>query len=366
MKRVAFLLSGLDSGGLENYLLRFLTSKSSNFDHVYVYCKNDAGGQLETQYTALPNVEVIYFKLGYWDNAAYQKLGEDFHHKKIDIVCDFTGNFAGKVLQVAAKVGIKKRVVFYRSSSNRFKSTWVKNVYNTYVHRLTNKYATDILANSQFGLDFFFPKNAQDKRAKVIYNGLPISDFEIEHQNLRTTLEIPSNAFVIGHTGRFNEAKNHALILEVANDLTQQYEDIYFLLCGNGVRKNLKDAIENWKGKNQVRLFDNRTDIPVFLNTLDLFFFPSITEGQPNSLIEAMAIGLPIIASNIPPVKETFLDHSCLFSPFDVEGFKSAIIDAYKERRGKSASLIQDTKERFNSQHRFEEFYKILNDGANR
>src|SRR5690625_5447750 len=75
------------------------------------------------------------------------------------------------------------------------------------------------------------------------------------------------------------------------------------ILCGSGVKENLLPVIQKKNLEKKIKVFENRDDIPRFLQTLDCYFFPSITEGQPNALIEAMIIGIPYISSNILLIK---------------------------------------------------------------
>src|SRR5690625_5429509 len=93
------------------------------------------------------------------------------------------------------------------------------------------------------------------------------------------------------------------------------------MMCGSGVKENLLPVIQKKNLEKKIKVFENRDDIPRFLQTLDCYFFPSITEGQPNALIEAMIIGIPSIASNIPSIKETTPSeiHSYLKDPLDAE-----------------------------------------------
>ena len=79
-------------------------------------------------------------------------------------------------------------------------------------------------------------------------------------------------------------------------------------MCGNSVKDNLQVQVENENLTNKIKLSNNRSDIPKFLKTLDCFYFPSLTEGNPNALIEAMIVNLPIIASDIDPIKESVPD----------------------------------------------------------
>ena len=77
-----------------------------------------------------------------------------------------------------------------------------------------------------------------------------------------------------------------------------------------------------------------RTDVMDILKGLDLFYFPSVTEGNPNALLEAMASNIPFVASDIPPIRESvpgFLKPT-LINPYNEEKNYSAIEDMYLHR----------------------------------
>jgi len=88
---VLFFVSSLDSGGLENYLLRFLTEKHKRFTKVYVWCKSGKDGQLDDSYTALTAVELIKEKLGYLDITSYKQLQKFLEIKKSMLYVTFRG-----------------------------------------------------------------------------------------------------------------------------------------------------------------------------------------------------------------------------------------------------------------------------------
>lgn len=362
MKKGIFFVTGLDSGGIENYLLRFLRYKASSFSEIVVYCKGGKGGQLEEEYQKIPNVSIVKNKISFFNPIHYIKLMSYFRKEKTDVICDFTGNFAGLILWCAKQAEINSRIVFYRGATDHFSRNMIKSAYNNFVKQMTYKNATHILSNSQAAFDFFYKEKQQDERFQVIYNGIDATKFEVGNQNLRQEFDIPNNAFVIGHTGRLNYAKNHEVIIKVAERLIKKHSDIYFILCGNGVKTGLEKKVQELGIKANIRLFDNRRDIPVFLNTMNAYFFPSVTEGQPNALIEAMIMGLPFVASDIEPIKETVVDHSKLFNPFDIDGFSTALEKLYLEKADRDLLLKEETIERFDYKERFDEFYKKLNE----
>ncbi len=357
---ITFFVTSLDSGGIENYLLRFLQFKSSGFNEITVFCKSGQPGQLEKKYRAITNVKIHLKKISFLNPRDFIYIFNFFKRNKIDAVCDFSGNFAGLILYTAKIAKISKRVAFYRGSDNHFKESKIRLLYNSFVKRMVLNNATDILSNSKAAFDFFHPKKWQiDTRFKKIYNGLNSQSFLSKKGDLRLVLNIPKNAFVIGHVGRFNMAKNHETILKVANLLCTKYQEVYFLMCGNGVRANL----EPQKNSERIILSNYRSDIPQFLNTLDCFYFPSLSEGQPNALIEAMMIGVPFVASNIASILETVpvKYHNLLVAPKDH-------LSAYKQIEGimnkvysvKFDNLQAEIADKFNAEKLFNEFYQVL------
>lgn len=358
---IVFFVNNLDSGGIENYLLRFLLKYHSKFNSIHIYCKSGEGGQLEERFLQLSNIKVVKKRLRLFSINDNIILYRFLKHNNINVVCDFTGNFSGKVLFIAQQAKVIKRVAFYRGSTNHFKEDFFRNSYNKLMNYLVRGFATDILSNSKAGLCFFFPnKWKKDNRYKVIYNGIDTESFLATKDNLREQLSIPRNAYVIGHTGRYTQAKNHDTILKVAKELVTSHDDIYFILCGNGVRKNLLSQVDKLKLSNRILLFENREDIPLFLNTMDCYFFPSITEGQPNALIEAMVMGLPYVASDIDPIKETVFNSNNLFSPYDSEGLLMALTNNYKKRISSDFESQKKATIKFNADINFDDFYKRL------
>lgn len=360
-KNCLFVVSTLDSGGIENFLLRFLKSHHKKFKTITVFCKGGRTGQLENQYRSISNLEIKTANIGYLNIFSYHQLYVYLKSNKFDSICDFTGNFAGNIMLIAKKANINKRVAFYRGSTNRFQETPLKLTYNKFVNKLTFKYATDILSNSKAGLKFFFPDTyLKDHRFGVIYNGIDAKAFLSTTKDLRNELKIPQTDFVIGHIGRYDIAKNHKLIIKVAINICNNYKDIHFILCGNNVVEGLIKTVEEYDLTDRIHLLNHRDDVIKVLNTIDCFYFPSITEGQPNALIEAMVAGLPFVASDIDPIKETVPEKlfNQLVSTTSVGESVSKLIDIYK---GETSFNVQKWAiDNYNSEVLFEKFYKKL------
>ncbi|MDM1047939.1 glycosyltransferase [Sphingobacterium hotanense] len=342
MRTVLFIVNDLNSGGIENYLLRFLQHYDGKILPT-VLCKSGTTGVLESVYSKITNIQIIPLRVGFIDFGGFNSFLKFLRSNHFDTVVDFTGNFAGLTMLGAYHRGVKKRITFYRGSTNHFKEDFIRLTYNYLISRLVLKYSTDILSNSHAALKFFF-KNRSDGRFDVIYNGIDASRFLDCNEDLRNELGIPDDAFVIGHVGRFAREKNHTAVFEVAKELCAKYKDLYFILCGKGVEEAFAEQIKRLKLERQIRVLGYRNDVVKVLNSLDAFYFPSISEGQPNALIEALIAGLPIVASNIESILETIPEshHKFLVSPEDTETAVVLLESLYKNRNTESQVSLKD------------------------
>ena len=104
---------------------------------------------------------------------------------------------------------------------------------------------------------------------------------------------------MIGHIGKFMEAKNHSFLIEVFAKYHALQPKSKLLLIGDGELRHLVEAaIDKNKVNDCVILAGLRSDIPELLQAMDIFLFPSIYEGMPLSVVEAQASGLPCIISD--------------------------------------------------------------------
>lgn len=358
LSKVIFIIPSLDAGGIETYTLRFLRYSKDNID-AHVIVRSNAKGALHEDY--LKETKNLYFMpLGYFNIKSISNYFNLFRTLKPVAVVDFNANFAGLPMFIAKVAGIQKRIAFYRQGKNHYKNNFIKNSYNLFVNRLVFQFSTSILANSQAAINFFFPyRNSNDCRFEVIANGVNITDYDFEEtkESIQEDLNIPKGKFIIGHVGRLDAAKNHSTILKVAQKLIQKNKEVHFVFCGIGT-ENIYPLAKELQIEKYSTLLGFRRDVPRVLKALDLFFFPSLTEGQPNALIEAMVSDIEIVSSNIPSILECVPEskHGNLFNPKDVIGFEKAICNILNNKNKKSISIKEEVKLQFDSTTNFKLF----------
>lgn len=359
--KICFLIPSVASGGIEMYVLRFLRYVEDT-SNIIILVRSNQKGELYEEYKTT-GAQIKFLPSGYLSLIKALKHYQFYKEQNFDVICDFNANFAGIPMVLAKKLKVSKRIAFYRQGSNHFKPSFFKNRVNNWMNQLVYKNATHILSNSQAAIDFFFSyRSLDDSRFKVIYNGVNIKNYTLEEskESIRKDLGIPNNAFVVGHVGRLNKAKNHDTILKTFQQIQQENPNSFLVLCGRSTEK-LIPQVEEFGIREKTLILGYRKDIPRVLKSLDCFFFPSITEGQPNALIEAMMANIPLVASNIDSIQECIPDDLAhmLIDPFDIEGLKNQIIEI---SQNSEEHIVQGMHEKFNNRTNFELFKNILNE----
>lgn len=360
--KVCFIIPTLDPGGIETYTLRFI-KYSKNFIEPHIIVRSNFKGKLYEDY--LNETNNIYFQpLGYFNVYNLSKYLKLFKKIRPNTVVDFNANFAGLTMLIAKIIHIEKRIAFYRQGKNHYKNSFLRNIYNKFSNQLVFKYSTAILSNSQASIDFFFPYiKSHDIRFEVIPNGIKISDYDLieSKEKIRISLNLPRGAFIIGNVGRHDPLKNHITILKVAKKLIELNKNVHFVFCGIGTEK-LNLLVEKMKLKEFITILGFRRDVPRVLKALDLFFFPSISEGQPNALLEAMISGIEFISSNIPSIVECVPEskYSNLFNFDDVLGFQEAILRIIDNQEIEKDVIKKLISNKFDSNINFELFLKKI------
>lgn len=123
-------------------------------------------------------------------------------------------------------------------------------------------------------------------------------NIQVDRKLVREKLGVPEDAFLMISVGELNKNKNHRVVIDAIYMLRDK--NIYYILCGKGPEKErLNKIIKQYGLNSQIKMLGFRQDIPELLNSSDCFVFPSKREGLSVAVMEAMAVGLPIIASDI-------------------------------------------------------------------
>lgn len=162
------------------------------------------------------------------------------------------------------------------------------------------------------------------KNGKLILHpgvGVNIRDFQdvaVNRDEKRKEIDVGKNQVVFITVGELIDRKNHDILLDAMKQLNNK--NAVLLIVGNGTNAaRLQARIDSEGLCDSVKLLGYRTDVKELLKAADCFVFPSLQEGLPGALMEAMAAGLPCIASNIRGNTDALGDSEFMFNPKDCD-----------------------------------------------
>ncbi|MGZ4125436.1 MAG: glycosyltransferase [Actinomycetota bacterium] len=214
------------------------------------------------------------------------------------------------------------------------------------MRRLIVRDATDVLGVSQSALDSVLPGGwRRAARARVVANGTDLVPFEAPADRLGVREEFgwPTDSRIIVNVGRLSAQKNHRVILEATSVARRRDPRLRLLLIGDGkIRNDVERMIDEFDLRHVCALTRDRADVPRLLAASDVFFFPSRWEGLPGAPLEALAAGLPLVASDIPSIRDiaaVFPGACRLAPPDDVAAHAEHLLASIAAPRDRTAAL---------------------------
>ena len=298
--------------------------------------------------------------------AIYQ-LYNLFKKEKYDIVHVHTP-IASLIARIASKLaGVK--LVIYTAHGFYFDENMIriKFYFFLYLEKLFGYFTNILFLQSEEDAEIARKfKIVPKQNIYTIGNGVNIEKFNPftirNSEQLRRKLKIPTNAFVVGCIARLVQEKGLVEFLDAARSICKEYKEVYFVIIGerlitdhnSNITKNIIIAKKEFK--NNIKFLGLRNDIPELISIMDLYCLPSWREGMPRSIIEAMMMGKPVIATNIRGSREEVVNgHTGIIVPIKSslalkKGMikfiqnKKLSIDYGKEGRKRALKLFDEKK----------------------
>jgi glycosyltransferase involved in cell wall biosynthesis len=161
-------------------------------------------------------------------------------------------------------------------------------------HKLTFPFADRIIGNSKSGLEAY---NAPTKKSGVIYNGF---DFQ-RISKLRDTEVIRkmyhlNGKFIVGMVASFAARKDYGTFMKAINELVDRDDEFTFLCIGDGDKDKYRDMLTE-KAAACTLFLDHQDEVESIMQICDVGVLTTITEGIPNSILEFMALGKPVVVA---------------------------------------------------------------------
>ena len=149
-------------------------------------------------------------------------------------------------------------------------------------------------------------------------------------ENVRTELQVPRGAPLIGHLGRWHAVKDHQTLLEAAARVIQQCDKAVFALAGDGVddhNRELNNAVGALGLQRSIRLLGCRTDVSRLQSAFDIACLSSRAESFPNAIGEAMSAGVPCVSTAVGDVADLIADTGRIVPVGNADALGAALLE---------------------------------------
>lgn len=204
-------------------------------------------------------------------------------------------------LCVAKKAGA--RVCVARSSNSSDGGSFKSRLAHRLGGILYKKYVDVRIAPSDLAAIYTFGKDVYGNGGvSILHNAVDTDIYGYcpeERERIRTEFGISERTRVIGHVGRFAPQKNHMFLLDIFEKILEREPESVLILVGKGeLEDQVRERIKANKIGDKVIFTGVRSDVPSLMSAMDVFIFPSLYEGMPNTVIEAQATGLECIVAD--------------------------------------------------------------------
>ena len=300
-KRVVLLIPTLDRSGAEKQCtLLAMGLPRDQFDvHVIALTR---GGPYANDLAAAGIPLTVIGKRSKFDPSSFWRLRRELKRLQPDILHTwlFAANSYGRL---CASVIPQAKVVVSERCVDSWKAGW-----QLWLDRRLIARTDRLVGNSQSVVEFYRELGVPQEKLVCIPNGIdiPIEPSQVsDRAALLQELRLPPDAFVAGFIGRLARQKRVEDLIWAVEAVRQIRTRLNLVIIGEGPeRERLEEFTRNVHCTEHVRFLGHREDAVRFLGTFNVFCLASSFEGMSNSVMEAMAAGLPVIASDIPPNRE--------------------------------------------------------------
>jgi len=214
-----------------------------------------------------------------------------------------------------------------------FRDRW----YNTLARFVLTR-ADQVITVSRFNAEKLLSLGVPSNKLHVIPNGYDERLFKsVPTVKAREKLGLPLNKKILLSVGNLVDMKGHVYLIDVMSMVSKKRKDILLIIVGSGrLKEPLQSMVKKYGLEDYVILAGGKIheEIPIWMNASDIFVLPSLQEGFPTVIPEALACGKPIIATNVGGVPEAITNDylGILVNPGESEALASAILEALERK----------------------------------
>jgi len=310
-RRVLFVISSLELGGTETQMAQVAQRLNRNGHRVTVVCLRP-GGVLEDKLKNVGVPVLVFPKEGFLVSlrGAYEilRLVRFIRRNAFDVVQahDLWGNLMA--VPAARIAGVPIIISSQRDLAHLYWYTPLRSRIIQVIHRLsTNVIANSAAVENMLVNDFHIPR----RRVRILRNGLDFERFALaQGDRLKIFPSVDSKARLVAVVANMHSSvKGHHSLIEAARSICNVVHNTSFVLVGDGKeRRNIEEHTIRAGVREHFIFLGSRKDVPEVLSCCELSVLASSAEGFPNVVLEAMAAGLPVVATRVGGIPEIIED----------------------------------------------------------
>lgn len=353
-------------GGPEKTILfSALEADREKFNVTIVYLKSEHDPEFDLDQRARKLGVDSFYTIGEkrkFDTAAIKRLLQICREKQIDILhahC-YKSDLYGLIVRRFHKMSLMTTahgplatMKFFWASKN-----WrVRYLYDQIDLRIL-KYFDKVLMVSDTMRDIIGKYGVDPRKMIWVRNAIDSRYFKRSGRrdaHFRAQLGIPEKATVIGAVGRLNGEKDYPNLLRSAQILTRKRDDVFFVIVGKGeLDQELRQMSESMGLAEKVKFLGHFHDVRQVFEQMDIYVLSSTREGLPNTVLEAMAMEVPIVATDVDGVKEAVTaDREALLVPAQDSASLAAGIEAMLDSPQLRQRFARAARERVEAEFSF-------------
>jgi len=361
--RVMHVISSRAMGGTERMLTHMIPHFDTQSFESCLTCFNSPSFLTEEWEKAGINVFHLYSDKSLSFNGIF-RITALIQKWKPDILCIY-GLRANLMTRLAAWWCHTPVVV----TGQRGIEDW-KTLRHVVLERLTSPLVDLYIGNSKACCQMLATREGIPRRQlHTIPNGIhfqPPPDINTRVQSIRSKHHLPDDVLIVGTVGRLQPIKGHHDFIQAAKIILKQHPETFFVLVGEDNRNRELQALAAEMGINEHVCFAGYSqEVAAWLELFDIYVQPSLSEGMPVAVLEAMFMSLPVIATKVGGTPEVVIDGETglLIPPAHPEQMANSIIQLlnnFQQRKQLGSAGHQRAKENFTVQIMVERYQNVF------
>mgnify|MGYP002395286792 CR=1 FL=1 len=341
------IITWLPKGGIERRLVALLPRLNTSPFRVSLVCIRERGPLADELMQAGVAVSVIPLR-SRLDPRGLRALSHWMREQGVDLVhshmyrSNVPATIAARLAGVRHVLCQVHNIDTWETRRQRMMDRWLMR-WRTAMLAVSNDVKRDIVAKL----------GCSPGKVRVLYNGIDVKEYGSAHPNhqLRHALGIPEGNKVVVVLARLVEQKKHTRLLQALEMCRNELPPVSVLFVGDGkLRGELEREVETRHLGDMVSFTGHRDDIPQILALSDLSVLTSDREGFSNTIIESLAAGVPVVATDVGGNREAIVDGECglIVQPDELTGLARAlktvlVDDALRRKMSQSARMRAQT-----------------------